>query len=371
MAELGLIDSLTTETRAELDGIEAGTPDLERQIRAAVIAVEQEDRAAETTQTTQPDAEHRERIALRGQASLTNYLTAALAGRQVSGPEAELSAAAGIGAGIPLELWDTQEVLEQRAAKHRADAPTGAPSTVGLNLDRIRPEVFSNSIAPRLGIEMPRVQSGSYASATITTSLTAASKAKGDDAASTAASFTVTTVTPKRISARLGIRIEDVAAVGQANFESILRENLSLVLSDELDDQAINGAGGNSGADLLGIFERLTDPGSAPIAVSDFDHFAGVHAGGIEGLWASTLQDVSVVCGPSTMSLAAKTFQTATNYKGELSAAACDGEDRRIFYKQAHASGGEHHSASDSVSEGPVDDGRRRGDEDGCLSTLE
>ena len=34
------------------------------------------------------------------------------------------------------------------------------------------------------------------------------------------AGFTVTSVTPKRISGRLGIRIEDVAAVGQENFES-------------------------------------------------------------------------------------------------------------------------------------------------------
>ena len=91
-------------------------------------------------------------------------------------------------------------------------------------------------------------------------------------------------MTPKRISARLGIRIEDVAAVGQANFEAILRENLALVLSDALDDQAINGEGGNSGADLIGIFERLTDPTAAPSTVADFDAFAATHAGGIDGL---------------------------------------------------------------------------------------
>ena len=90
---------------------------------------------------------------------------------------------------------------------------------------------------------MPRVMSGTYASATITTPLTAGSKSKGAAQDATAASFTVSSVTPKRISARLAIAIEDVAAVGQANFESILRENLSLVLSDELDKQAINGDG--------------------------------------------------------------------------------------------------------------------------------
>ena len=165
---------------------------------------------------------------------------------------------------------------------------------------------------------MPRVESGSFASATISTSLSASSQPKGGKAEATAAAFRVSSVSPKRISARLGIRVEDVAAVGQKNFESILRENLALVLPDALDSQVINGAGGNSGADLIGIFERLTDPS----AVADFDAFAAAHASGLDGLWALTLKDVSVVVGPETMELSAKTFQTAASYKGEKSAAA-------------------------------------------------
>ena len=35
MAELAVADALTDETRAELDQLETGTPDLERQLRAA------------------------------------------------------------------------------------------------------------------------------------------------------------------------------------------------------------------------------------------------------------------------------------------------------------------------------------------------
>ena len=312
MAELAAVETLTDETRSELDTIEKATPDLERQIRAARIAVEDADAAAETRAAIEPDSEDRERVELRSKASLTAYLRAALEGRQVDGAESELRSAAGV-SGIPLELWDVPGPTELRA-----DAPSVAPGTVGVNLDRIRPTVFANSIAPRLGVEMPRVASGSYASATIADSLTAAAKAKGADADATAATFTVTSVTPKRISARLSIQIEDVAAVGQANFESILRENLAMVLSDELDDQIVNGAGANN--DLVGIFERLDNP-NAP-AVADFDFFAGAHAGGIDGLWANTLKDVGIVVGPDTMTLSAKTFQTATNYKGELSAAA-------------------------------------------------
>ena len=144
--------------------------------------------------------------------------------------------------------------MPQPVEQRQTDAATGAPGTVGVNLERIRPQVFANSIAPRLGIEMPRVMSGTYASATITTPLTAGAKAKGAAQDATAASFTVLSVTPKRISARLAIAIEDVAAVGQANFESILRENLSLVLSDELDKQAINGDG--AAPNLAGMSSR-------------------------------------------------------------------------------------------------------------------
>ena len=243
------------------------------------------------------------------------------------------------------------------------DAATAAPGTVGVNLDRIRPAVFAASIAPRLGIEMPRVESGSYASATISTSLSASSQAAGGTQTATAGAFTVTAVTPKRISARLGIRIEDVAAVGQENFESILRENLSLVLSDALDSQVINGDG--TAPNLTGIFQRLTDPTAAPSAVADFDAFAAVHAGGIDGLWASGLKDVAVVVGPATMALSAKTFQAATNFKGELSASAYASANTGGWWTNKRMPDAATFMTVDDVQQailyrkGPVADGRR------------
>ena len=315
MAELGLMPELSNEHREELDNIEKSTPDVERQIRAAQVAVDDEDvgQKTEHRDLTGIAPETRERLELRARASVTTFLQAAIQGRQLNGAELELAQAAEASTGsIPIEIFDIPEA--------RADAPTPAGATVGVNLDPIRPQVFSHSIASKLGIDMPRVGSGSFASSTITTPLTAGAKAKGADTDSTAAGFTVTTISPKRISARMSIRLEDIASIGQQNFESILRENLALVLSDALDSQLINGAGAND--DLIGIFHRLTDPAAAPAAVSDFDAFAAAHAGGIDGLWSNTLKDVSIVCGPSTMSLAARTFQTATSYKGEMSAAA-------------------------------------------------
>ena len=285
-------DAFTAEIRAETASLQTEYADLETRHQAAIVA---EGEGETRANGGHPDAEAHERLELRTRASLTAYLRAALSGRQVDGAEAELRAAAGVGDGIPLELWDTAP-SENGDRETRADAATGAPGTVGVNLDRIRPAVFAASIASRLGIEMPRVASGTYASATISTSLTAGAKAAGGAAEATAATFTVTSAIPKRISARLGIRVEDVAAVGQANFEAVLRENLSLVLSDALDTQTITGDG--QAPNLTGVLQRLTNP-TDPTAVADFDAFLGFFAGGVDGLWAATTKDVGIVCGPA------------------------------------------------------------------------
>ena len=308
MAELSLLDELTDEQRSELDAIEKGTPDLERQTRAAVVALEDEEKEAETRAVNEPDAEQRERIELRSKAQLTAYFLNAARGRMADGPEAELQAAAGIsGHGIPLELWDVPTERRSAEGERETRAITQAPGTVGINLDPIRPAVFANSIAPRLGIEMPRVASGTYASGTITTSQTAAAYAKQGPAVGNAGAITVATATPKRVSARLELTLEDIAAVGQANFESILRENLSLALSDQLDNQAINGNG--TAPNLAGIFNGLTDPTAAPSAVATFDDFVAAFAGGVDGLWANTVKEVAIVGGVETYRLSARTFR--------------------------------------------------------------
>ena len=304
MAELGIADSLTDETRSELDTIEAGTPDLERQLRAATVAVETEEQAQETESRNTPDSEMRERIQLRSKASLGAFLTAAARGRLPDGPEAELAAAAGVAPGqIPLELWDTP-----KPESERRDI-TQAPGTVGVNLDPIRPAVFANAILPRLGVEMPRVMSGTYATGTIVRSQSATALAKSGAAMATAGAISVTTATPKRISARLELTLEDIAAVGQANFESILRENLSLALSDELDDQGLNGAGANN--DLTGLFARLMNPTAPGATIASFDDFVAAFAGGVDGLWASRMNEVAIVAGVNTYRLSAQTFRDA------------------------------------------------------------
>ena len=310
-------EAYTAEIRAENDKLQTEYRDLEGKYRAAVIAEgDAEKRALESGARCRAAGAPLE---LRGKRVPGGPICErhSLAGGWMD-PSARCNRRPRIGDG------DAPGAVGHRPAPARAPGrlgSTAAPGTVGINLDRIRPAVFAQSILPRLGVEMPRVESGTYASATISASLTAGSHAKGAAAQASAATFTVQSVTPKRISARLGIRIEDVAAVGQQNFEGILRENLSLVLSDALDSQGLNGAG--AGSDLVGIFERLTTPAD-PGDVADFDAFAAAHAGGIEGLWALTLKDVASCVRPCipTRLAAQDVPDSGTNYKGELSAAA-------------------------------------------------
>ena len=311
----GYTDDIKVEERAAQDELIG----LGQRKETAKVAEAEAERRAESEKGAGVDAETRERIELRSKAMLSNYFLASARGRMVDGAEAELCAAAGV-SGIPIELWDVPQPLpEKRDAEGRAITP--APGTVGINLDPIRPAIFATSIAARLGIDMPRVASGTFATGTITTSAVPDAKAKEAAIDATAGAITVTTATPKRISARLELALEDIAAVGQANFESILRQNLALALSAELDNQAINGAGANN--DLNGLFQALGDPADPAAEVETFDRMVAIFAGGVDGLWAGMANQVGIVVNPETYRLGLATFRdppTGTNGgRGDMS----------------------------------------------------
>ena len=317
MAELSLVDELTDEQRAELDTIERGTPDLERQTRAATVALEDKEREAETRDAA-PGAEERERIELRSRCRVGNILAAALAGRGPTGPEAEHQSDLGFATSdIPTELWQRPERRDARETR----AITATPSTVGVNMADVEPFVFAPSIASRLGISFRSVPSGTYAVPTITTApSTAAPKAKSGAADATAGAMTVTSATPKRVPARLELAVEDVAAFGNETFEASLREALSAKLSDSLDNQVINGDG--QAPNLNGLIAQLTAP-TAQGALVTWSSASEVAAAFIDGLWASMLSDLAVAINPEGYRKLATTFQapTTSGANGEISAA--------------------------------------------------
>ena len=307
LGELGALDELTPELRTELDTLSAAHTDTEAQLRAAIAA------DGDATQAGDPtvDPEVRERLELRGRASFGRYLHAALTGAQISGPEAEFQSACKV-AGIPLDLFE-----QDRPVEVRADAASGLPATgAGATLAPIQPYVFSQSIAPMLGIEMPSVGSGAYSEMTISTALSAGAKAKGTKQDSTAAVLTATTATPRSIRARLTLNLEDIAAIGQANFESALRENAGAALSDGLDNQAINGDG--QAPNISGLIGQLTDPAD-PTAVATFDAYLKSFSDQIEGLWAARLMDVSIVANVDAYKLSATKFRDNANDLGSIS----------------------------------------------------
>ena len=205
--------------------------------------------------------------------------------------------------GIPIDLFEVDRpapTAEQRAA-------TPAPGTgTGTTVAPVQPFVFAPSIATRLGIDMPSVGSGAYSEMTISTALPAAPRAKGVALASTAGALTPVTDAPRRIGSRLTLALEDVAAVGQANFEAALRGNVSMALSDALDSQIINGNG--TSPNIEGLINQLTDP-TNPSAIAGFDDYVAAFADQIDGLWAGRVSDVAIVANVAAYKLSAKTFR--------------------------------------------------------------
>ena len=161
MAEFAIADDLTDETRAELDAIEKGTADLERQLRAATVAVEDEEAeqraAGAAAGTPASDAEDRERAELRGKVKLGGYVSAAIEQRSADGAEAEYNASVGIaGNRFPLELLAPPERWEPPRTEERQATAVDVQTTPRTWLDRL----FSGTAAMAVGVSMESVPVG-------------------------------------------------------------------------------------------------------------------------------------------------------------------------------------------------------------------
>ena len=250
VAELAVADDLTDETRAELDGIETGTPDLERQLRAATVAVETEETeqrdAAAPANKEGLDAEDRERLELRSKVRMGRYVLAAMENRSVDGAEGELNAAVGIGANrFPLELLAPPSRRTEDRATTDADTMT-VPRTW---LDRL----FAETAAMRLGITMESVPAGSASFPVTTAGASAAQRGKDEAAADTAWTVGVVELKPKRNAATLKFSIEDTARI--PGLEAALTRDLRMALTEGVDRAVFIGDSGatpNAG-DIVGL----------------------------------------------------------------------------------------------------------------------
>ena len=296
VAELAIADELTDETRAELDDIESGVPDLERQLRAATSAVETEETeqrdAAATNNKEGLDAEDREKLELRSKVRMGRYVLAAMENRAADGAEGELNAAVGIGANrFPLELLAPPERRVART-EDRATTTVDIQTMPRTWLDRL----FAETAAMRLGITMESVPAGSASFPVTTAGASAAQRGKDQSAADTAWTVGVVEMKPKRNAATLKFSIEDSSRI--PGLESALTRDLRMALTEGI-DRAIfigdSGANPNAG-DIVG----LQGAGITETTLTQTNKIKGsetlaAFTGMVDGIHANTLGDLNIV----------------------------------------------------------------------------
>ena len=235
MAELAVVDELTDETRAELDGLETSTPDLERQLRAARQVAEAEG-TAEVREVAET-GEDRELRELRSKVKLSGYVSAAIEQRSADGAEAEYNAARGIaGNRFPLEMLAPPIEVRETTGTDTATAPRRW-------LDRL----FAGTASQAVGITMESVPAGVASFPVTTAGASAAQRAKSQAAADAAWTIGVTEMKPKRNAVRLVFNVEDAARI--PGLESALTRDLRMALVEGVDRAIFLGDTGATGAD--------------------------------------------------------------------------------------------------------------------------
>ena len=338
MAEFGLADSLTDEQRSELDTIEAGTPDLERQVRAATVAVEQEEAeqraAGDRVRKPEDDAEARELADLRGRIALGRYVAAAVEQRSADGAELEYNQARGIaGNRFPLELLAPPVEV-------RATTDTDTQTMPRRWLDRL----FAGTAADRLGITMESVPAGVASFPLTTAGASATQRGRSEAAADAAWTIGVTELKPSRNAVRLVFSIEDAARI--PGLEAALTRDLRMALTEGV-DRAIflgdTGANENT-ADVTGLntasiteteitqANKVLGPGTLSAFTGMVD---GIHAMGLGdlrvvsaiGAWR-LWEDTVINAAADNMTLAAFLRGAGLSWssRGEIETATADGD---------------------------------------------
>ena len=335
MAELAGLDELTDETRAELDTLETGTPDLERQIRAARVAVEAEGEGETRTTGDDPDAETRELRQLRDKIQLSGYVAAAVEQRAADGAEAEYNATRGIaGNRFPLEILAPP--LETRATTDATTVTSGRRW-----LDRL----FAGTAAERIGVTMESVAPGVASFPVTTAGASAAQRGRSEAAADAAWTVGVSELWPTRNAVRLVFNVEDAARL--PGLESALTRELRMALTEGV-DRAIflgdTGANENAGdidglQGVAGLTEQeITQANKikGPETLTAFTGLVdGIHAMGLGDLrvvasvgawrlWESTI--INSAADNMTLAAFLRTAGLSWSARGEIETDTADGD---------------------------------------------
>ena len=285
---------------AELDKLTAEYRQQETEYRAALV---QEDDTGPTRNSE--DGEGAELRRLRHDANFGQYIAASAARRGVTGVEAELNAALGIGElGFPLDLLGLPE--------HRAAIDGDAETNQGTWLDR----VFHDSAAARVGVSMPPVAAG-IAAYPVTTS-GGASQQRGNTEAATARTLgvSVTEVKPTRRALHFVYSIEDAARL--PGLADAIQRDMRMAMVEDVDKAVFVGDTGAAGtdADITGFITA----GIQEITLSQANKVKGdetlkLLAALIDGQYAAVPEDLRIVTaeGANTLWMGTVINEAASN----------------------------------------------------------
>lgn len=293
LVELNSLDDLTNEQVVELSDLARETQTLETRFQAALL-----------TEQTEPEPDEVELAGIERRLSIRRYIDAAYTHAELDGAEREYNDERNLPYDhVPLDaLADLQE---------RADVSTAAPSTLPRTMRPIVPRVFAGSDTAYCGVQMPSVGTGEQSFPVLTGGTTASMVAKDGSHDAAAASFTVTTITPTRMTAAYRMRREDLAVF---DFEAALRRDLRQVMQDQMDEQILKGNG--TSPNLSGLFNRTSanqiSQDSDPTGATDWADYVAFLTDAVDGKFATGLSSVKLLVAPKILEDAIQLYRSTT-----------------------------------------------------------
>ena len=298
---LGALLDQPLETRAEdFEGkLEVAKAEIVTAQDGQASAALAEPDAPEQRELTGEGSEIRQMMA---KASFGQYVAASGARRGVSGLEAELNTALGMGElDFPMALLAPPET--------RAAIDGDANANVSNWLDR----VFVDSAAAHVGVSMRSVPAGIAAFPVTTAGPTPQQRQRAEAATAVTLGVSVTELKPTRHVAHLVYSIEDVARL--PGLAEAIRKDMGMALMESLDKVAFTGASaGGTEADISGFnttssLTETTLTQTAKISGSDtLQRFANM----IDGKYSASPADLRIVAAQGANTLWLSTVHAAT-----------------------------------------------------------
>ena len=298
-------DDYSDEVKTEERALQTEYPELERRYRSALIA-EGEAATAAAGQFGNVSGEDGERGRLLSEVRMADYLGPAAGGVGIVGRAAELNAAlevptVGPGGGV-LIPWAALELRGADGARIEERAFTTTAANDGPQVQRpILQRLFGPGVMDMLGVRMDSVPVGRTEWPLITGGV-APAQVKEPDAAAAAvtAAFSFANLKPKRLSGKYEFSHESAASV--PGIEAALRRDLADAVKSAMSNQVINGVAPTNAApqNVQGFLSKLGAADDLAAAEATAADYGKLHATGVDGVHASSENEVSGVIGTAT-----------------------------------------------------------------------